>query len=459
MARLLGYHTGRVVCDPDDKTTLEPDHVYLAPPDYHLLVEDGYFALSTDAPVQYARPSIDVLFESVADAYAERVVGIVLTGANADGADGLARIKACGGVAIVQDPATSERRAMPDAAIAATATDAVLPHRRDPGLPLRTMQMTHEDRRANILLVDDREENLLALDAILEPLGHRLVKVTSGTAALKELLLDDFACILLDVQMPELDGFEVATLIKERKRSQYIPILFVTALSKEDKNVYRGYSAGAVDYIFKPIDPQILRSKVSVFVELWEKSRQIREQAALLHEQALAALERAGEERYRQLADAMPQIVWTADQTGAATYFNRRWFEYTGMSAEEAGPNSWRTVVHPDDLPEAVSRREETLLSGETFEIEYRFKRGDGVYRWHLGRAVPMRRPDGTIAFWIGTATDIHDRKLIEDQRTFIVAASDAFAQSLDYRETLGAGGRARCGCRRGLVCRPHRRG
>ena len=127
LARLLGYHTGRVVCDPDDKTTLEPDHVYLAPPDYHLLVESGYFALSTDAPVQYARPSIDVLFESVADAYAERVVGIVLTGANAHGANGLARIKACGGVAIVQDPATSERRAMPDAAIAATTTDAVLP--------------------------------------------------------------------------------------------------------------------------------------------------------------------------------------------------------------------------------------------------------------------------------------------------------------------------------------------
>ena len=90
-----------------------------------------------------------------------------------------------------------------------------------------------DDRRAAILLVDDRDENLLALEAILEPLGHRLVKVTSGLAALKELLLDDFACILLDVQMPELDGFEVATLINQRKRSQHIPIIFVTALSKE----------------------------------------------------------------------------------------------------------------------------------------------------------------------------------------------------------------------------------
>jgi two-component system chemotaxis response regulator CheB len=124
---LLQHHTRRVVGDADDKTKLERDHVYIGPPDYHLLVEDGHLALSTDAPVQFARPSIDVLFESVADAYAERSIGIVLTGANADGAQGLARIKEHGGVAIVQEPGTSEKRAMPDAALAATVADAVLP--------------------------------------------------------------------------------------------------------------------------------------------------------------------------------------------------------------------------------------------------------------------------------------------------------------------------------------------
>ena len=218
-------------------------------------------------------------------------------------------------------------------------------------------------QRPNLLLVDDRQENLLALEAILEPLGHRLVSVTSGIGALKELLLDDFACILLDVQMPELDGFEVATLIKQRKRSQHIPIIFLTALSKDEKHVYQGYSAGAVDYILKPIDSDVLRSKVSVFVELWEKGEQIQQQAEQIHEQKLDALERASEERYRQLADAMPQIVWTADATGAATYFNRRWFEYTGMTPEEVGQNAWHQVVHPDDLPAAVTRRDATLLS------------------------------------------------------------------------------------------------
>jgi two-component system, chemotaxis family, protein-glutamate methylesterase/glutaminase len=127
LARLLAHHTRRIVTDPDDKTPLEPDHVYISPPDYHVLVEHGHLALSTDAPVQFARPSIDVLFESVADEYGHRAVGIVLTGANADGALGLASIKKRGGVAIVQEPSSSLKRAMPDAAIAATTADAILP--------------------------------------------------------------------------------------------------------------------------------------------------------------------------------------------------------------------------------------------------------------------------------------------------------------------------------------------
>ena len=126
LARLLEQHTDRVVRDAEDKDTLEPRHVYLAPPDYHLLVEAGSLALSTEDAVQFARPSIDVMFETAADAYGERAIGIVLTGANDDGAAGLARIKGRGGVAIVQDPDSSERRRMPDAAIAAVDADAIL---------------------------------------------------------------------------------------------------------------------------------------------------------------------------------------------------------------------------------------------------------------------------------------------------------------------------------------------
>jgi two-component system chemotaxis response regulator CheB len=127
LAELLGTRTRRVVTDPDDKTPLQQDHVYLGPPDYHVLVEDGHLALSTDEPVRFARPSIDVLFESAADAYRDRAVGVVLTGAGDDGAAGLAAIKARGGVAIVEDPATAIKGAMPRAAIAAASADAVLP--------------------------------------------------------------------------------------------------------------------------------------------------------------------------------------------------------------------------------------------------------------------------------------------------------------------------------------------
>jgi two-component system chemotaxis response regulator CheB len=127
LADLLSRHTSRRVTEVDDKLPIERGMAYLAPPDYHLLVEPGSFALSVDARVHHARPAIDVLFESAADAYREGVIGVILTGANEDGAAGLARIKAEGGVAVVQDPADAERRAMPEAAIAATVADAVLP--------------------------------------------------------------------------------------------------------------------------------------------------------------------------------------------------------------------------------------------------------------------------------------------------------------------------------------------
>ena len=126
-AQLLQTQTTRVVQDAEDKLAIEPRHVYVAPPNYHLLVERGSLALSVDAQVQHARPSIDVLFESAAHAYAETVIGIILTGANEDGSQGLAEIKRRGGVAVIQDPAGAVRRSMPEAAIAATAADAVLP--------------------------------------------------------------------------------------------------------------------------------------------------------------------------------------------------------------------------------------------------------------------------------------------------------------------------------------------
>jgi CheY-like chemotaxis protein len=137
-------------------------------------------------------------------------------------------------------------------------------------------------QKAKILLVDDRPENLLALEAILSALDQTLVRASSGEEALKALLTDDFAVILLDVQMPGMDGFETAAHIKRRERTRDIPIIFLTAINHGPHHTFRGYAAGAVDYISKPFDPWVLRAKVSVFVDLHKKNVQLREQAALL---------------------------------------------------------------------------------------------------------------------------------------------------------------------------------
>jgi PAS domain S-box-containing protein len=291
----------------------------------------------------------------------------------------------------------------------------------------------------NLLLVDDREENLVALRAILEPLGENLVSARSGEEALRALLHQDFACILLDVQMPGLDGFDTAELIKQRERSKFIPIIFLTAISKEEQHVFRGYSAGAVDYLFKPFDPQVLRSKVSVFIDLHRKTAELKRQGELLRERDVAEERRVSEDRYRQLADAMPQIVWAADSEGRATYYNRRWYEYTGQTVESAGEAGWTLAVHPDDFPAAVARRAETLASGEVFEFEYRLCGADGTYRWHLARAVPIRGAGGAIDFWIGTATDINDQKRTQQAQRFLLEAGELLGTSLHYIDTLGA--------------------
>jgi CheY-like chemotaxis protein len=140
--------------------------------------------------------------------------------------------------------------------------------------------------KARILLVDDRAENLIALEAILSSLNQTLVPVRSGEAALKALLQDEFAVILLDVVMPGMDGFETATHIKRRARTHDIPIIFLTAAGVEPDHAFRGYAAGAVDYIAKPFDPWVLRAKVAVFVDLYLKNRQLAEQAELLRRQA-----------------------------------------------------------------------------------------------------------------------------------------------------------------------------
>ena len=155
---------------------------------------------------------------------------------------------------------------------------------------------------ANILMVDDRPENLVALEAVLGKLGQNLVKATSGMEALRCLLDQDFAVILLDVQMPGMDGFETATLIRQRARSQHTPIIFLTAINRSDIHVARGYSIGAVDYLFKPIEPEILISKVAVFVSLFKKTEEVKRQTKQLE---AANMELETEIKSRQRAEEL----------------------------------------------------------------------------------------------------------------------------------------------------------
>jgi serine phosphatase RsbU (regulator of sigma subunit) len=164
------------------------------------------------------------------------------------------------------------------------------------------------DRQTDILLVDDTPANLLALEAVLEGLGQNLVKAHSGKEALRYLMDHDVAIILMDVQMPGLDGFETAEFIHRRERSRYTPIIFLTAYERTDTQVFKGYKAGAVDFLTKPFVPEVLRSKVAVFVELFRKTEQVRQQSELLreierkeHERQMAqAKERWEQERLRQ---------------------------------------------------------------------------------------------------------------------------------------------------------------
>jgi CheY-like chemotaxis protein len=172
--------------------------------------------------------------------------------------------------------------------------------------------------RAKILMVDDRPENLLALEAILGSLDLVLVRAGSGEEALRALLKDEFALILLDAQMPGMDGFEVATRIKRRSRTKDVPIIFLTAVEKDQSSSYRGYASGGADYISKPFDPWILRAKVQVFVDLWTAGRRLAAQAEFLRQQLDAQpdavdLVRALRDRVAGVEEAVDLL---AEQTG-----------------------------------------------------------------------------------------------------------------------------------------------
>ena len=228
----------------------------------------------------------------------------------------------------------------------------------------------------NVLLVDDQPHNLLALESILDTPELNLISAGSGIEALRHLLEHDFAVILLDVQMPEMDGFDTATLIRERDKSRDTPIIFLTALSRSETNVFRGYELGAVDYIFKPFHPEILRSKVAVFVELFRRREAIKRQA-----QELARLSRQNE----LILNSAVEGVFGVNLDAISTFVNPAGARMIGVRSGEATGVNIHDLLHPK-LPGVATCDDATCdllaaLHGEKRrdQVEETFFRRDGT--------------------------------------------------------------------------------
>ena len=313
----------------------------------------------------------------------------------------------------------------------------------------------------NILLVDDQPGRLLTYRAILEPLGENLIDARSGNEALQRLMDGEYAVILLDVNMPGMDGFETASMIHQHPRFEKTPIIFVTAVNVTDMDRLRGYKLGAVDYVMVPVIPEIMRTKVAVLAELFRKRRELQQANLALKvekarelEQLNESLRRANEElaernrelheevveraraeeRLRFLADTIPSIVWTCAPDGTITYANRNWFEYYGRNSQGEGPRDLtRLVLHPEDSQAVHELVVASLAAGEKFEFEARHRAHDGGYCWYMTRAVPWRNQQGLIASWFGISTSVDEMKQLVERLREADQRKDEFLATLAH--------------------------
>jgi PAS domain S-box-containing protein len=281
-----------------------------------------------------------------------------------------------------------------------------------------------------ILAVDDDPRNLLAVREMLQGPDVEIVTAESGEAALRQVLRDDFAVILLDVQMPNIDGYEVAGMIRARARSARVPIIFLTAFNKDDMHVFRGYSAGAVDYVFKPIEPLILKSKVDVFVDLHRKTEEIRRQAAeerrLLMENLKVRSEklkteqmlRRREEHQSIILQSLPVALFTASLQDDHRKLHFTKDGITGLTGfhPEAfleREDFWSSRVHPEDR-ERVFAQLRDLPDLGAVSLEYRWRCADGTDRHFLDHTVVVRDEDNNLHEFFGMWFDITERKQLE---------------------------------------------
>jgi PAS domain S-box-containing protein len=236
-----------------------------------------------------------------------------------------------------------------------------------------------DEPKGNILLVDDQEANLLALEAILAPLGQHLVKGRSGEEALRHLLAADFAAVLLDIQMQGLDGFETARLIRGRPRSAHTPIIFLTAHETPDFPAVKAYALGAVDYLVKPLVPEILRAKVDVFVKLYQRTEQVRHlEAVRLADEA----QRTGQRRFQAIIEHSWDVIALLARNATVRYASPATSRMLGYTAEEFVGRNVFELMHPDDVPRTTDLFRRLIASaGSTRTALFQFRHKDGSWR------------------------------------------------------------------------------
>jgi PAS domain S-box-containing protein len=285
------------------------------------------------------------------------------------------------------------------------------------------------NEKVNILMVDDQPAKLLSYEVMLGGLGENLIKASSAKEALEVLLKNDVAVVLMDVSMPELDGFQLAAMIRQHPRFQRTAIIFVSAVHLTDLDQLKGYEHGAVDYISVPVVAELLRAKVRVFAELHRKTRQletlnreleqrVRERTDELARKAELLLQLNTELVGRnQELDAIihtaPDMIFSRKADGSRDYISDRFYDFTGAPSGSANGFGWLDYVHPEDNQKAMADWMRCVESGANYEAEYRLRSKDGSYRWFRARALPIR-DDGRIVRWYGTCSDIHDSKLLE---------------------------------------------
>jgi PAS domain S-box-containing protein len=308
--------------------------------------------------------------------------------------------------------------------------------------------------RVKILAVDDRAENLLAIESVLGTAEYEIVKARSGADALRFLLRDECALILMDVQMPHMDGIETAKLVRANERTRAIPIVFVTAMSDEERYVARGYDAGAIDYLLKPIDPDMLRAKVAAFAELHRAKQEIVRQAALLAEQekrerqrALAQLElrnlrreRAAQERYRRLVEGITHaIVWTIDPgTLACTFVSPAAEKLTGHPVDRwtSGQEQWHTLLPDADRVRLLEAIRGLEPGGGGVSIEHELVCADGrTLRFETEVRLVPSEEEGRLEVR-GFSVDVTVARLAEEALEFLDQAGAGLAESLDLATT-----------------------